>query len=873
MNNIRLSILLAATLTAAGSIRAQSYVPEYGNKQIKVMPVVPVKAYPFSIKDVRLLDGPFKEAMEVDARYLLAIEPDRLLSDFRAHAGLPAKGAKYGGWESSGLAGHTLGHYLSACSMQYASTGDKRFLDKVNYIVDELDVCQAARKNAVKTTTHPAGKNARDSSSLIASQNAVGDGSSGGSGSGSGSGSGAGRGRMGYGPFVQVDMSGYVGAIPREDTLWSEVSAGKIRSHGFDLNGAWSPWYTVHKVMAGLLDAYLYCDNQKALQIEKGMADWTASIVGHLSDSTIQRMLACEYGGMNDVLANTYAITGEKKYLSLSYKFHDKRILDSLSMGLDDLSGKHSNTQIPKVIGCARRYELTGDAKDEQIAQSFWSIVVKDHTYANGGNSNYEYLGPAGQLNDQLTDNTTETCNTYNMLKLTRHLFAWHPAASLMDYYEKGLYNHILASQNHEDGMMCYFIPLRMGGQKRYSDSFHTFTCCVGSGMENHVKYGESIYFRGKDGSLYVNLFIPSRLTWKEKGMTIEQQTTLPASDKVTFTIGAAKPSTFTIRIRKPYWAFGGAEVTINGVLQKEVTTGEDGYLTLSRKWNNNDKIEVRFPESFHAEAMPDNKGRIALFYGPVLLAGVFGNTEPDPLKGVPVLVSNTNDPNKWVRKETGSGSASGSGSGFSSGPNAGPNAGLVFQTSSVGQPGDITLIPFNRTKNEYYSVYWDFFTPESWAVQQDKYREEKRKLQELEDRTIDRLRVGEMQPERDHSFTGENMRTGEEHGQKWRTAERGGSLSFTMKVDSSVANTLICSYWGSDHRGRIWDIQIDGQTIATQDLNRLKESKYYEVKYPVPQELVKGKQSVTVTFKARSPQNAVGPVSGTIRMVKNDVN
>ena len=834
-------IYLAALLPIGAA--AQSYVPEYSNKTVKVAPTVPVQAYSFDLKDVRLLDGPFKEAMDADAAYLLQIEPDRLLSDFRVHAGLEAKGKKYGGWESSGLAGHTLGHYLSACSMQYASTGDKRFLDKVNYIVDELAVCQAARKGAGKATTHTAGRNAGDSSSLIASQNAVGDGS-------------GGRGGMGSGPFVQVDMSGYIGAIPREDTLWSEVSAGKIRSHGFDLNGAWSPWYTVHKVMAGLLDAYLYCDNQKALQIEKGMADWTESIVGHLSDSTIQRMLACEYGGMNDVLANTYAITGEKKYLSLSYKFHDKRILDSLSRGLDDLSGKHSNTQIPKVIGCARRYELTGDKKDEQIAQSFWSIVVKDHTYANGGNSNYEYLGPAGELNDQLTDNTTETCNTYNMLKLTRHLFAWHPTAELMDYYEKGLYNHILASQNHEDGMMCYFIPLRMGGQKRYSDPFHTFTCCVGSGMENHVKYGESIYFRGKDGSLYVNLFIPSRLTWKEKGVTIEQQTTLPASDKVTFTIGAAKPSTFTIRIRKPYWASGAPEVTINGVLQKEVAAGEDGYLALARKWNNNDKIEVRFPESFHAEAMPDNKGRIALFYGPVLLAGVFGNTEPDPEKGVPVLVSNTNDPNTWVRKETG--------------PDAGSNAGLVFQTSSVGQPGDITLIPFNRTKNEYYSVYWDLFTPESWAVQQEKYREEKRRLQELEDRTIDRLRVGEMQPERDHSFTGENMRTGEEHGQKWRTAERGGSLTFTMKVDPSVANTLICSYWGADHRGRIWDIQIDGQTIATQDLNRLKESKYYEVKYPVPQELVKGKQSVTVTFKARSAQNAVGPVSGTIRMVKN---
>jgi len=775
-----LFFLLALGVSGAYS---QSYVPGYGNRGMKVAPQVPVEAYPFDLKDVRLLDGPFKEAMEADARYLLQVEPDRLLSDFRIHSGLEAKGKKYGGWESSGLAGHTLGHYLSACAMEYASTGDVRYLQRVNYIVDELQVCQTARK------------------------------------------------------------TGYIGAIPREDSLWMEVSAGKIRSRGFDLNGGWSPWYTVHKVMAGLLDAYLYCDNVKALQVEKGMADWTGSIVGHLSDSLDQRMLACEYGGMNEVLVNTYAITGDKKYLDLSYKFHDKRILDSLSMGLDNLPGKHSNTQIPKVIGCARRYELTGDEKDKTIAEFFWRTVVNDHSYATGGNSNYEYLGAARKLNDYLTDNTTETCNTYNMLKLTRHLFALHPSAGLMDYYEKALYNHILASQNHEDGMMCYFVPLRMGTKKEYSDQFHTFTCCVGSGMENHVKYGESIYFRGKDGGLYVNLFIPSRLSWKEKGVTIEQRTQLPAGDSVLLTMGVVKPVAFTLRIRKPYWA-GNVRVLVNG---KEVKMGqEEGYITVRRTWNNKDRILVRLPESFHTESMPDNADRVALFYGPVLLAGIFGNTEPDPSRGVPVLVTSESDPNKWVKRD-----------------------GLVFHTNSVGQPADVELIPFNRTKSEYYSVYWDRFTPEGWAVRQDQYREEKRKQQEMEDRTVDRMRLGEMQPERDHSFTGEELETGEEHGQKWRSAERGGNFSFVMEVDSSTGNTLICSYWGSDHRGRIFNIQIDGQTIATQDLNGFKESKFYDVKYSVPQELVKGKKTVTVRFAAKSAGNSVGPIYGTIRMVR----
>ncbi|HEY4064885.1 MAG TPA: beta-L-arabinofuranosidase domain-containing protein [Puia sp.] len=842
MKKIHLSIALVAVFATAGPLSAQSYVPEYADHTVRVAADVPIQAYPFDVKDVRLLDGPFKEAMEADAHYLLEIEPDRLLSEFRAHAGLEPKGKKYGGWESSGLAGHTLGHYLSACSLQYASTGDKRYLDRVNYIVGELAVCQSARsKPSQKGLASRSGNGLNAANSSSQAQANVTLPSAGGASSWTG---------------ALVSMSGYVGAIPREDTLWSEVSAGYIRSHGFDLNGAWSPWYTVHKVMAGLLDAYLYCGNAEALRVEKGMADWTGSIVGHLSDSTIQRMLVCEYGGMNDVLANTYALTGDKKYLALSYKFHDQRILDSLSRGLDDLSGKHSNTQIPKVIGCARRYELTGDAKDERIAESFWKIVVDDHTYANGGNSNYEYLGPPGKLNDQLTDNNTETCNTYNMLKLTRHLFAWHPTASLMDYYEKALYNHILASQDHDDGMMCYFVPLRMGGRKNYSDPFRTFTCCVGSGMENHVKYGESIYSRGKDGSLYVNLFIPSRLDWKEKGVTLEQQTQLPANDLVTLTVGVAAAAAhgaavFALRIRQPHWASQGVTVMVNGIEQKNIHPGADGYLVINRGWKNNDKVEIRFPESFYTEAMPDNPARIALFYGPVLLAGELGDKEPDPVKGIPVLVAGDKDPNKWIKND----------------------GNLVFQTAAVGQPGDVKLIPFNRTKKEYYSVYWDLFTPGTWAAQQARYSEERKMQQALEDRTVDRLRVGEMQPERDHSFAGEGLRTGEAHGQQWRATEDGGYFSFVMKVDSSTANTLICSYWGADHRGRIFNIQIDGQTIATQDLNSFKQSKFYEIKYPVPQELVKGKTTVVVKFASRSPHNGVGPVSGTIRMVKNDVN
>src|SRR5882757_2092203 len=552
---MKILITILCSLTLTGTAIAQSYIPEWNDKRIKVRPEIEMGAYAFNLSDVKLLESPFTSARAADMNYLLKIEPDRLLSDFRTHAGLTPKAKRYGGWESSGLAGHSLGHYLSACSMAYAATGKDEFLQRVNYIVAELSVCQKARG------------------------------------------------------------TGYLGAIPKEDSIWAEVAKGNIRSRGFDLDGAWSPWYTVHKIMGGLLDAWLYCHNAGALKIDQGIADWTGEEIKGLNDSLMQKMLGTEYGGMNDALVNTYAFTGNKKYLDLSYRFYDRRILDSLALKTDVLAGKHSNTQIPKIIGSARRYQLTGDKKDSGIARFFWETITQNHSYANGGNSNYEYLGDPGKLSDFLSDNTTETCNTYNMLKLTGELFSIHPSAALMDYYEKALYNHILASQNHETGMMTYFVSLRMGGKKRYSDEFNTFTCCVGTGMENHVKYGENIYYRGKDNSLYINLFIPSVLNWKEKGITVRQETNIPASDNATFTITTTRTSQFLIRIRKPHWA-ANVQVKVNGAIQP-VTIGEDGYLVLDRKWSNNDKIEFIAPASFYTESMPDNPARKALFFGP----------------------------------------------------------------------------------------------------------------------------------------------------------------------------------------------------------------------------------------------------------------
>lgn len=775
-------LLTAACIGTSSLCVAQSYLPEWKDSRMKVAPKADIRAYAFNLQDVRLLESPFYTAMQAEAKYLLQIEPDRLLSDFRTHAGLTAKAEKYGGWESSGLAGHSLGHYLSACALQYAATGDEAFRERVAYIVDELELCQQHRK------------------------------------------------------------TGYVGAIPDEDSMWMEVKAGNIRTRGFDLNGAWAPWYTVHKIMAGLLDAWLYCDNPKALAINEGIAGWAQDIIKDLDDDQLQRMLFCEYGGMSDALVNTYAITGNKKYLDLSYKFYDKRILDSLAAQIDILPGKHSNTQIPKVIGGIRRYQLNLDQKDADIAHFFWNTVTRDHSYVTGGNSNYEYFGAARQLSETLTDNTTETCNTYNMLKLTRHLFALQPEAQYMDYYERALYNHILASQHHETGMVCYFVPLRMGGTKHYSDPWHSFTCCVGTGMENHVKYGESIYSRGKDGSLYVNLFIPSELDWKEKGVRIRQESTLPDTKDIRIRVSAGKPAAFPIRIRQPRWAKTGVKLTINGQ-QQTVTPDAQGYLVIDRTWEQNDEIRLTLPVSLYTEAMPDNPSRQAVFYGPVLLAGVLGEKEPDPVSGVPVFVTGQPDVAAWIKRTGG--------------------PGLEFSSTAVGRPSDVKLVPFHDTQNQYYSVYWDVFTPAAWAEQQQVYEARKKAEKELEARTVDILRTGEMQPERDHAFTGEKTSTAEDHGRKWRIARPGGYFSFTMKVAPEGGNTLICTYWGMDNRGRNFDIQVDGQTIATEDLNKYKASKFYDISYKIPEKLTKGRSAVVIKFVPK-PQHSAGPLYGS---------
>ncbi len=758
---------------------AQNYTPEKQETRI-AEPKIPIKAYTLPLKDVRLSNGPFKTAMEADKRWLLQLSPDRFLNRFHSNAGLPVKGAIYGGWESMGVSGHTMGHYMSACAMLYAVTGDEQIKQRVDYIVAELKRCQTARG------------------------------------------------------------TGYVGGIPNEDQLWDQVAKGDIRALGFDLNGLWVPWYTLHKLWAGLLDAYLYTDNEEAKEIVVKLTDWACDKFKNLSDTQWQTMLTCEIGGMNDVLMTVYAITGEQKHLDLANKFYHKKILDPLSQKMDQLSGEHANTQIPKVVGAARAYELTADEKYHTIASFFWETVTHDHSYVTGGNSDYEHFGNPGQLSGRLSSNTTETCNTYNMLKLTRHLFAWDPDVKYMDYYERALYNHILASQNPETGMVCYYVPLASNVQKFFSSPDNDFWCCVGSGLENHVKYAENIYSED-DNALYINLFVASELNWKRKGMQIKQETNFPDAHTSKIIVSCASPVQTTFLIRFPSWATEGYTIKVNGVNQA-LPESPGCYVSIDRTWSNQDIIEIALPFHQYKEVLLGDTHKHAFLTGPIVLAG-----EIPTAQRVPVFLNDGQTVNEWMKPLDGGGAN-------------------VFRTTT-GFPENIQMIPFYKKYQGTYAVYFDCFTPEEWEVVQEEYERELEYQRELESLTVDYFRPNEQQQEVDHNFKGSNVRRGEGAGRKWCDADNGW-FSFEMKADASKPQDLSITYWGSDSGNRSFDIMVDDEVIATESLAAKKPNEFMDVKYDIPFYLTSGKTKVTVKLKSHAG-NVAGGIFGSRILLK----
>lgn len=741
-----------------------------------------VKVEPFKLENVHLLPGPFLEATKKNAKYLLEVDIDRLLSGFRKNSGLAPKKEIYGGWENSGLAGHTLGHYLTACSQEYASSKDKRFKDRVDAIVAELVECQKSRPD------------------------------------------------------------GYISAIPDGDPKWAEIRAGKIRSRGFDLNGMWSPWYTHHKVFAGLLDADRLTGNKTAVTVAVKFGDWAIDLTKNLGSDQWEQMLTCEYGGMNEVLAELSIRTGEKRFADLARKFYDHRVLDPLKKNENSLVGKHSNTQIPKLIGLARLYEIEGKDEDRKASSFFWDTIVDHYTYAIGGNSNHEYLGLPDKLNEQLSTNTCETCNTYNMLKLTRHLFSWKPEAKYFDFYERAHLNHILGSQAPDYAGVTYFMPLVSGGFRNFSSPFHDFTCCHGSGLENHSKHAESIYFHQGKSDLYVNLFIPSRLEWGES--QIELLTDFPKSGSVKMEFLKASRERQRIHIRHPWWAKASPVILkVNGTPVAQ-SSKPSSYIAIERSWVEGDKLEFELPMSLHLWPMPDNDKRVAIMFGPMVLSADLASSK-DPEPRIPVLVTK-GDTKDWIVRSF--------------------RDPYEFRTVEAGKPQELILRPFHLIGDRRYATYFDLFTDEQWKESEASYRKEEARIRDLEIRTVDFCRIGEMQPERDHQLESEKNDVRSSNGRGFRTPLDGGWFELVLMVSEVKSNELVVTYWGNDRVNPDFKIMVNGEVLASETLQELPKNVFSDRTYSLPKELVAGKNEITLRIQANSGK--AGPSISGLRIV-----
>jgi uncharacterized protein len=590
-----------------------------------VTEVIPWKAQPFPMQQVRLLYGPFKEAQERNRVYLFMLPNDRLLYNFRITAGLPSQAQSLGGWElpDGELRGHlTGGHYLSACALMYASTGDEALRAKALNLVDELAKCQ--------------------------------------------------------------QPNGYLGAYP--ENFYDRLRAYK---------DVWAPFYTYHKILAGHIDMYVHCGSDTALKTATRMADWAINWVGPLTDEELARVQLVEHGGMNEALFNLYAITGDKKYLDGGLRFEHKKFFDPLAARQDKLDGLHSNTNIPKVIGAARGYELTGSERYHTIAEYFWSTVVDHHTFTAGGTSNAtEGWSAPDTAGTHLEADGQECCCSYNMLKLTRHLFGWNPEARRMDYYERLLWNVRMGTQSPE-GMLMYYVPTAAGAWKTFGSQFDSNWCCTGSGIEEYSKLTDTLYFHDAD-SIYVNHFAASSVEWPEKHLRIEQHTFFPEEEKTTLVLHAAQPSAFTMRLRKPAWA-DDARVTING-RAVAATAAADGYIAIQRTWRDGDRVDMTLPMKLHELSVPGSANLAAVAYGPLTLAASMGrdgltralieNREGPEMKKLPTLAMpriQRKAGDMWAEKTS--------------------DTSLAFTTH--GQAAPTPLKPMYKILDERYSTYF----------------------------------------------------------------------------------------------------------------------------------------------------------------------
>ena len=752
-----------------------------------------------ALGSVRLLEGsPFAEAVKANREYVLALEPDRLLAPFRRETGLPEKAKPYGNWESGGLDGHTAGHYLSALAHMIAAgedTPDGLLRQRLAYTVAEMQECQKA-----------------------------------------------------YG-------DGYVGGVPGSRALWTAIAGGDVAA----INRKWVPWYNVHKTMAGLRDAYQEAGHAPALDVLVRLGDWTVNLTSKLSDEKMQLMLNMEHGGMNETLADLYAITGDRKYLTAAERFVHHAMLDPLIQQQDQLTGKHANTQIPKVVGLERIANLTGNRADDAGARFFWTTVTQHRSVAFGGNSVSEHFNDPHDFHGLLLHRQgPETCNTYNMLRLTEQLFASAPEAAYADYYERALYNHILASINPTHPGYVYFTPIRPDHYRVYSVPGVSFWCCVGTGMENPGRYGQFIYARTADG-IYVNLFIASELKDAPLGLTLRQETAFPDEAGTRLTLKLAKPQTFTLHLRQPGWVTpGGFAIKVNGA-PVAVTTAPSTYVAVRREWREGDRVEIALPMHTTVEGLPDGSSWYAILHGPIVLAhpagtkdlaglrangsrmGHVANGPLEPLEQVPVLLTTAAAiPGKVVAE-----------------PAAGP---LHFRLVDVVAPGPkdgLDLIPFFRLHDARYQMYWETTTREELAARQEKLAADAHARATREAATLDGVTAGEQQPETDHAYQGEGTDTGLHNGRHWR---HGKQFQYTLNARGEKAAALSVTYSGDDS-DRSFDILVNDTLLATQELTAEKRGEFIEKSYPLPAAILAAATEGRLTIKFVARKGLAGDV------------
>ncbi len=772
----------------------------------------------FPLGDVTLLDGPLKKAQDLNVKTLLKYDCDRLLAPYRKEAGLEPKAPTYPNWD--GLDGHVGGHYLTAMALN-AALGNEECRQRMEYIISELQECADANN-----------KNHTD------------------------------WGR------------GYVGGMPNSEKIWSTFKKGDFNIYF----GSWAPFYNLHKMYAGLRDAWLYCGNEQACRLFLGFCDWAIDLTADLSDEQMERMLGNEHGGMNEVLADAYAITGEQKYLDVARRFSHRRLLTPMSQRQDCLDNMHANTQVPKVVGFERIAELSGDETYHDAGAFFWDIVTGERSLAFGGNSRREHFPSKEACTDFINDiDGPESCNTNNMLKLTEDLHRRNPEARFADYYELATFNHILSSQHPEHGGYVYFTPARPRHYRNYSAPNEAMWCCVGTGMENHGKYGQFIYTHVGD-ALYVNLFAASELNWKEKDIVLRQETGFPYAETSRITIVQTPKFSkkeggvgFPLLVRYPGWVKPGQfSVKVNGV-PVNIISGPSSYVSIDRKWKAGDVVDINFPMHNSIKYLPNVPQYIALMHGPILLGmktgtedlahliaddsrfGQYASGKKLPVNEAPILINN--DINAIADQLQ---------------PIEGKPLHFTLSTR-MENPIRNEVMPFFEIHDSRYMIYWLALSENSYKGYLDDLARQEQERQELEARTVDKVQPGEQQPETDHRMETDDSYVGNSNDVFYRDARDGHYFSYLMQTNGRTDLSLRLKYWGvGEWKSHEFDILIDD--VLVKEVNnsgkyRISEFKYET--YPIPAELLQGKQQVRVKFVAK-PRKQIGEIY-EVRLIINN--